>query len=173
MLLFDYFLSYQDSILQLTSFSFLVTSLIDDTLILCEVACRSFFELQGLVIVTLQTEQKQIQLTFQYIQAFDQCGKFYLSVFIHHGIPLQGQHSDTFKIQIQKICFLSTKWYVFVCRNFIGEQVDYNSQMLENIQYQLSNHPMILDNSLFYDVFGHDGAPGAPGQVLKVYRYCS
>ncbi|XP_027052222.1 heat shock factor protein-like isoform X1 [Pocillopora damicornis] len=49
-------------------------------------------------------------------------------------------------------------------RNFIGEQVDYNSQMLENIQYQLSNHPMILDNSLFYDVFGHDGAPGAPGQ---------
>jgi len=48
--------------------------------------------------------------------------------------------------------------------NFIGEQVDYNSQMLENIQYQLSNHPMILDNSLFYDVFGHDGAPGAPGQ---------
>lgn len=23
---------------------------------------------------------------------------------------------------------------------------------------------MILDNSLFYDVFGHEGAPGAPGQ---------
>lgn len=42
-------------------------------------------------------------------------------------------------------------------RNFIGDQVDYISQNLENIQYQLANHPMVLDNSIFFDVFGHEG----------------
>jgi len=36
--------------------------------------------------------------------------------------------------------------------------VDYISQNLDNIQYQLANHPVMLDNSLFYDVFGHEGS---------------
>lgn len=56
------------------------------------------------------------------------------------------------------MCFLS---YHF--RNYLGDQVDYISQNLDTIQYQLTNHPMMLDNSLFYDVFGHEGVP--PGQV--------
>lgn len=47
-------------------------------------------------------------------------------------------------------------------RNYIGDQVDYISQNLDNIQFQLANHSMVLDNSLFYDVFGHEGVP--PGQ---------
>ena len=51
----------------------------------------------------------------------------------------------------------------FNFRNFIGDQVDYISQNLENIQYQLANHPMVLDNSIFFDVFGHEG--GHPVQV--------
>ena len=65
-------------------------------------------------------------------------------------------------------------WFIFVCRGFIGEQVDYNSQMLDNIQYQLANHPMVLDNSLFYDVFGHEGAPGqvrAQSSLIVVLRH--
>ena len=41
--------------------------------------------------------------------------------------------------------------------------MDYISQNLDNIQYQLTNHPVMLDNSLFYDVFGYEG--GHPGQV--------
>ncbi|XP_068697293.1 heat shock factor protein-like isoform X1 [Montipora capricornis] len=47
-------------------------------------------------------------------------------------------------------------------RNFIGDQVDFISSNLDNIQYQLANHPLMLDNSLFYDVFGHEG--GHPTQ---------
>jgi len=41
--------------------------------------------------------------------------------------------------------------------------VDYISQNLDNIQYQLTNHPLMMDNSFFYDIFGHEGVP--PGQV--------
>ena len=41
--------------------------------------------------------------------------------------------------------------------------MDYISQNLDNIQFQLANQSMVLDNSLFYDVFGHEGVP--PGQV--------
>lgn len=47
-------------------------------------------------------------------------------------------------------------------QNFIGDQVDYISQNLDNIQYQLTNHPLMMDNSFFYDIFGHEGVP--PGQ---------
>lgn len=50
-----------------------------------------------------------------------------------------------------------------IFRNYIGDQVDYISQNLDNIQYQLANHPLMLDNSLFYDVFGQEG--GHPSQV--------
>jgi len=46
--------------------------------------------------------------------------------------------------------------------------VDYISQNLDNIQFQLANHSMVLDNSLFYDVFGHEGVP--PGQV-KIWSF--
>lgn len=42
-------------------------------------------------------------------------------------------------------------------RNFIGDQVEYISSNLDTIQYQLANHPLMLDNSLFYDVFGNEG----------------
>ncbi|XP_029195975.1 heat shock factor protein 4-like isoform X2 [Acropora muricata] len=41
--------------------------------------------------------------------------------------------------------------------NFIGDQVEYISSNLDTIQYQLANHPLMLDNSLFYDVFGNEG----------------
>ena len=53
-------------------------------------------------------------------------------------------------------------------RNFIGDQVEYISSNLDTIQYQLANHPLMLDNSLFYDVFGNEG--GHPCQVSQVYK---
>lgn len=73
-----------------------------------------------------------------------------------------------FAFQQQKTIF---SWWCFLFyhfRNYIGDQVDYISQNLDNIQFQLANHSMVLDNSLFYDVFGHEGVP--PGQV-KIWSF--
>ena len=64
-------------------------------------------------------------------------------------------------------CILSYQFFFFFYhfRNYLGDQVEYISQNLDNIQYQLASHPLMMDNNLLYDVFGYES--GAPGQVRQ------
>ncbi len=74
-------------------------------------------------------------------------------------------------VQMQSICPSLIMFFFYHFRNYIGDQVEYISQNLDNIQSQLANHTMMLDNSLFYDVFGQEGVQVRMQGFFPIFAY--